>query len=35
VYVAVTLSVIVQVGYFRLSSGKRLFGARPCIATSS
>ncbi|HLZ31245.1 MAG TPA: phospho-N-acetylmuramoyl-pentapeptide-transferase [Chloroflexota bacterium] len=29
VYVAVTLSVIIQVGYFRLSSGKRLFGRAP------
>jgi phospho-N-acetylmuramoyl-pentapeptide-transferase len=29
IYVAVTVSVIVQVGYFRLSSGKRLFRRAP------
>ena len=29
VYVAVTLSVIAQVGYFRLSAGKRLFRRAP------
>ena len=35
IFVVETMSDIIQIGYFKLSGGKRVFGWRRCTTTSS